>query len=134
MNKLKGHISHIETAGDLSVVTVGLPGEFQLKVIVIETPDTAPYLSIGHAVFTLFKETEVILSTEQHPAISILNRIPCILEKIETGKLLSRIELRSPAGNLVGVVPTASLALLSLQPGQNVFAMIKFNEIMLSVR
>ena len=132
MNKLPGHISTIETEGDLSIVTIALQQNIQLKVIVIETPDSADYMKVGQPVSTLFKETEVILSLQPDPGISIENRIPCTISHIEGGRLLSRVELSFGNVQLVSLLSAAAVKKLQLKAGQDILALIKFNEIMLA--
>ena len=63
MNRLSGHISAIEISGSMSLVTIDIGQEIQLKSIIIETPETASYLVIGNEVLAIFKETEVISPT-----------------------------------------------------------------------
>lgn len=133
MNKLKGHISGIRTHGNLSLITVALEGRQELQAIVIDTPETADYLREGQAVFTLFKETEVVLSLGDPGGITIQNTIPCTIEKIETGEILSRLEMHSPAGTITGILPASCASMPGIKTGQNVIALVKFNEIMLSV-
>lgn len=131
MNSLSGHITHIETSGNLSVVQVAVDEQITLKSIVIETPETASYLRVGTAISVLFKETEVIISIGETDTISLQNKIPAKIRHIEQGKLLSKLTLETAKGNIESIISTNSVLKLELEPGKNVTAMIKLNEVML---
>ncbi|MCO5724072.1 TOBE domain-containing protein [Robiginitalea marina] len=131
MNSFNGHIGSIETAGHLSMVGVDIGGIF-LYALVIETPQTAPWLAVGRPVAALFKETEVILGVGGSLPVSILNRIPGTLTRLEQGTLLSRAVLQAPAGEVTALVPTGALTGLGLREQYPAVALIKTNEVMLS--
>lgn len=134
MNKFEGTIEKVESHGDLSLVTVAIQGGLSVRSIVIETPETAPYLQEGHPISVVFKETEVILCSSETPQISIRNKFPMEIVDVEEGRLLSRVLLRGEAGELASVVPSETISGLGLQPGKKVFALVKTNEVMLSDR
>lgn len=131
MNKFKGHINQVEVSGRLSIATIDILEDIQLKSIIIETPDTASYLQKGKAVTLLFKETEVVLglNTKQH--ISIENKLTCKVSKIERGHLLSKVVLSTKAGIITSIISTQALKELDININQDVIAMVKLNEIML---
>lgn len=132
MNKLKGKITNIKVNGNLTLVSITLHETITLFSIVIETPATTPYLHLDNEVNLIFKETEVILSTDKHINTSIENKIPSVIKSIETGELLSKINLNTEVGQIDAVVSSATVDRLSLKQGMEVFALIKLNEIMLS--
>ena len=132
MNKFQGYIKSLESRGSLSRVRVTISSDITLNVLVIDTPDSAPYLTPGHEVSVLFKETGVIVSCDAEPGLSIENRIPCTVEHLEKGELLTGITLRSDAGNMEAVIPTSMTDQLELIPGKEVIALVKLNDIMLS--
>lgn len=132
MNEFRGEIIDIEVSGSLSLVSVNIGDYFVLKSIVIETPETADYLSLKKQIKVLFKETEVILCTENNVAISLQNRIEGIIKHIEKGTLLSKVEITTKAGELVSIISTNAVNQLGLKHGIDIFAMVKLNEIMLS--
>ena len=131
MNRLKGEISSITTEGNLSLVTITC-GEITLKSVIIEKPGTVPYLKTGHPVNILFKETEVVIGKNTELPISLQNRIPCKIDRIESGKLLSKIVLKTSTDEIVAIITSNAVEQLALEPGLPVLAMIKTNEIMLS--
>ena len=133
MNSFRGTITGIEVSGSLSIVTVQISDDISLKAIVIETPDTAPYLYLGNEINAVFKETEVVIGLEQNPSISLQNRINGKIEAIEKGDLLSKVIISTTAGTVVSVISTDSVEHLKLHQGTPVTAMIKLTEMMLSV-
>ncbi|MAW93617.1 MULTISPECIES: TOBE domain-containing protein [unclassified Leeuwenhoekiella] len=131
MNELRGNIKTVEVSGNLSLVTVQLQNGQLLKAIVIDTPQSAAYLEPETAVAVVFKETEVIISTGTQLQISLQNQIPAKISALEKGKLLSKLKLKSTAGNLSSIISSAAVEQLKLELGQEVTAMIKLNEVML---
>ena len=132
MNSFKGEITKIEQEESLALVSI-VVGEVSFTTIVIDSPETAPYLKIGHPVQVLFKETEVLIGKDLKPgSISLQNKITCTIRKIEAGKLLSKLGLESALGGLVSIITTHAVEQLKLQPGDVVTAMVKTNEIMLA--
>lgn len=132
MNVFSGHISDIQVSKNLSIVSVKINDHHLLKTILVETPETASYLKKGNQITILFKETEVIISTEENILISIQNKIKATVKNIEKGTLLSKVILASSIGEIVALITSEILDELSLEKDQKVMAMIKVNEIMLS--
>ncbi|NNJ90013.1 MAG: TOBE domain-containing protein [Eudoraea sp.] len=132
MNRLKGHIEHLEISGDLTLVTVLLIDEIRIKAIVIDTPKSAPYLKKGGKVAILFKETEVVIGDHNDHKISLQNRMLGILKTIEQGHLLSSLTVETAVGNIRSTISTAAVLALKLEPGSKIMAMVKLNEVMLS--
>ena len=132
MNRFRGHITAIETDGAMSLVTVETDGQLSLNCILIDTPDSAPYLVLGREVQVLFKETEVVIGLEQTTGISMRNRIACKVLEVKQGKLLTSLELMCAGGKMYSIISTRSAEELEIAPGKSVLAMIKLNELMLS--
>ena len=114
------------------MVTVSLAAGVEISAIVIETRDSASYLKEGSPISVLFKETEVILSTGPTGKIGIQNRIPGQVREVEAGDLLSKVVLETPFGDLEAIVASGELQALGLSAGDQVTALIKTNEVMLS--
>ena len=133
MNTTTGHITHIESTAHLSVVRVQLSDTITIKTIVVETPETASYLKLQQQVNVYFKETEVILALPNACTTSIENKIPATISSIENGSLLSTVSLQTSIGTINALISTPAVQNLNLMPQQEVIALIKMNEIMLSV-
>ena len=131
MNIFSGKISNIEVSKSLSLVSVKI-GTTELKVIVVETPDTALYLTRGTTVDLVFKETEVIVATAVLSPISIQNKIKGSIRDIEQGIILSKVCISSDIGDITAIVPTEALSQMELIEDQQVVVMVKVNEIMIS--
>ncbi|MDT0642668.1 TOBE domain-containing protein [Zunongwangia sp. F363] len=131
MNILKGEISAIESSGSLSILDILVTG-VQLKVIVVETPETASYLKTGKKMRLLFKETEVILSKNTLPYISIENQFPGRVLEIIKGELLSEVRIKSLGSEISAVISRKKLEEIQLKINSEVVVMMKSNEIMLS--
>lgn len=132
MNSLDGHITAIEVSGNLSLVSVTLMDTSIWETIIVETPQTVPYLIKGHTIKMIFKETEVILGTHGHHSISLQNRISGRITHIEKGNLISKVTLSTKAGKVVSIIGTKALEELGLKKETTITAMVKLNEIMLS--
>ena len=131
MNILKGEITAIHTHLGLSLVSLQV-GEFCLKSIVLETPDSVPYLKLKQTVNILFKETEVLLAYKEGLKISSQNQFIGKVENIDTGKILSEVTLTTTVGLLKSIVTTNAIHDLNIQTGDELVALVKTNEVMLS--
>ena len=130
MNQLRGIIEDLEVNNSLSLVRVRV-GEQQLSAIVIDTPETLDWLRKGGDVGVVFKETEVVLGTDDGAAISLQNRIPGSVASIEQGQLLSRVVLDTSVGPIASVITSRAVTQLGLKEGASAVAFIKTNEVML---
>jgi len=130
LNILSGTIKDLQVHGNLTLVKVGV-SDITFTSIVIETPETAPYLSIGTPIKVMFKETEVIIG-KSGADISLQNQIPVKVVSIEQGQLLSQLNLQYQEYTLCSIITSNAVKQLQLQPGVEVIAMIKTSEIMLS--
>jgi molybdopterin-binding protein len=130
MNILPGAIQNIQTHGNLTLVKVNVSG-LVFTTIIIETPETVSYLKEGAKIKVMFKETEVIIGRNE-PVISLQNRIPAIITDINQGRLLSQITLQYLDHSIGSIITSSAVRQLQLSTGDEVVAMIKTNEIMLS--
>lgn len=131
MNTLRAEITSVKVHGNLSLVELQLEGT-TLKSIVIETPATASYLKKGNTINVLFKETEVIIGKGKGQPISLRNILDCTITNIEKGVLLSKLSLKFKEHSIASIITTNAVEHLDLKKGEQITAMIKTNEIMLS--
>lgn len=131
MNSLSGIISHIEVDGKLSLVKVQV-GHLELSVIVIDTPQTVDYLKIGRQIHVIFKETEVIVGKTTGVELSLQNKISGVITHMSVEKLLTKLILSTPYGEISSIITSNAIAQLGIKVGDKVLAMIKTNEMMLS--
>nr|WP_106791665.1 TOBE domain-containing protein [Aquimarina sp. Aq78] len=124
-------MTSIKTNGSLSLVTVDVGAVF-FNTIIIETPDTAPYLKQGNHIKMIFKETEVIVGKGIEHSISIQNKAIGEIINIKKGQLLSTLTIDSTIGHLTAIITSDAADQLQLEIGEKITAMIKTTEIMLS--
>jgi molybdate transport system regulatory protein len=131
MNTLNGNITAIQSHEGISLVKVE-SNDTIFTSIVLDTPETASYLKTGHSVKIIFKETEVIISKDSSPNISLQNRLDCTIESIKKGVLLSQINLNFGETIIESIITTNACEQLQLEKNDTVIALIKTNEISLS--
>ena len=131
MNTLSGKIKDVKTDGHLSLVEIIINDDI-FKSILIETPDSVPFLKIGESINILFKETEVSIAKDLTGRISLQNRMECTIKNIEEGKLLSKIILDYKGVRVISVITTGAVHELQLRPGDKVKALIKTNEVIIA--
>ncbi|MDN6311199.1 MAG: TOBE domain-containing protein, partial [Flavobacteriaceae bacterium] len=129
---INGQITAIKTSGSLSKVEVKA-GCFDFKTIVIDTPETADYLQTGNKVKLVFKETEVAIATGELFQISLQNRISGSLLKLEIDALQAKVTLDTKIGHIKSIITADAAHQLNLQEGMTATALIKTNEVMLSL-
>ena len=132
MNKLPGKIKHIKNSEYLSEVTIALENNAMFNVFLVETPQTASYLQHEQKINLLFKETEVIISKNLTPDISIQNQLKAEIIEIKPGKILSEIILKSHVGEIKSLLGSTLLQQMNFAESQEVLILVKANEIMLS--
>jgi molybdopterin-binding protein len=130
VNKLKGRIVNIDSSEAMSLVEVDVGGDI-FSSIVLETPQSAPYLKCGNPIDILFKETEVSIAKNLSGQISIRNRIKSVIKKIECGEILAKITLDYKGRNIVSIITTKSAKRLELEIGETIDWLVKTNEVSL---
>ena len=131
MNRLKGKIELINSHDELLLIELNVKHIKIIAIIIGRTNDYS-YLEIGNEIAILFKENEVATSTNKILDISIPNKLTCTVDSIEKGKLLSQVNLNFIDFTLSSIITTRSVQNLNLKPQDNVTALIKPNEIILS--
>ncbi len=131
MNCLQGKITLLKVYENLTLVSIQV-GEVLMKSIVIETPETCSYLVKNKEIKVLFKETEVIIGKGSNLKISLQNRFECTIKHIEKGILLSKLTLATHGTEIFSIITSNAVEQLGLSLGQQVQALVKTNEIMLS--
>ncbi len=133
MNQLPARIVGILSEGAISLVDADVAGD-TLTSIMVETPQSAPYLQIGAEVLLLFKETELSLAKNLSGLLSLRNRLRARVRSIRPGTLLAEVELDYRGYTLVSIITRRAVERLELSPGDEVEALIKANEVILGAR
>lgn len=131
MNKLNAKIVGIESNAHMSLVDLAV-GDDIFSATLLETPTQVDYLQLDKKVSVLFKETEVSLAKNLTGLISLRNRLKVKVKAIERGAILSAITLNYQHQELVSVITTRAMDQLALAIGDEIEALIKANEVMLS--
>ncbi|MEJ2614711.1 MAG: TOBE domain-containing protein [Ignavibacteriaceae bacterium] len=131
MNSLVGEIRNIKSDEHFSIVEM-VVDENIFKSIIIETPETVPFLKTGNKINILFKESEVSIAKDLKGRISLQNKIPCKITGIEKGILLSKIILDFNSKKIVSVITTGAVEQLELKENDDVLALVKTNEVILA--
>ncbi len=131
MNKLKAKIVNIESNAHMSLVDLAVGNDI-LSATLLETPAQVDYLQVGKQVTVLFKETEVSLARNLTGLITLRNRLQAKVKYIERGEILSAVTLDYQGNALLSVVTTRGMDRLQLAVGDDVEALIKANEVVLS--
>jgi molybdate transport system regulatory protein len=131
VNKLKAKIVNIESNAHMSLVDLAVGNDI-LSATLLETPAQVDYLQVGKQVTVLFKETEVSLAKNLTGLITLRNRLQAKVKYIERGEILSAVTLDYQGNALLSVVTTRGMDRLQLTVGDEVEALIKANEVVLS--
>ena len=134
MNTLTGEIATITTEQNISLVKVLASGQLFYSLI-LDTPDTSPWLKTGSPVRLLFKETEVMIAlpTPSPLQISVRNQLPCRISSIISGTILCELTLALAAGpQIKAIITRAACDALSLKENDPIIALIKTNEVSLA--
>lgn len=131
MNSVTAKISSIQTSGSLSLVSLEA-GLNKLSAILIDTPETLPFLKVGNTVKAIFKETEVAIGLSKTDRLSMRNQFPGVIKEINESELLSKVVLQIETGDISSIITTKAVRSLDLKVGIDAVAFIKTNEIMLS--
>jgi len=131
MNKLKGKIVAITSSGSVSIVKINVNKHFISSIILKN--DTDSFIRKDANVTILFKETEVIIAKGLVENISLQNKFTGPIIELEKGEVLSTLTVQTAVGDICSMITTNAVDQLNLTLNDTVTAMIKSNEIMLSV-
>ena len=124
MNRLRGTISAVESAGHVRLVDVNV-NDTTFSAILLEATER---LHPGAAVTLAFKETEVSLAKNLSGLISLRNRLPARVRAVEKGQVLAKVTLDYQGVDVVSIITTRSAERLDLEAGDAVEALVKANE------
>ena len=124
MNRLRGTIIAVESAGHVRLVDVNVNGATFSAILLEATERLHP----GAAVTLAFKETEVSLAKNLSGLISLRNRLPAQVRAVEQGRVLAKVTLDYQGLDVVSIITTRSDERLDLKAGDAVEALVKANE------
>jgi molybdate transport system regulatory protein len=130
MNRIQTKIRQVFHSGGILMVDMETESCL-MTALLIDAHENPAWLKAGNTIYAVFKETEVSLAKNFTGRISLRNRIPCRIEHIERGELMSVITLFFHQHILFSAITTRSVDMLELKTGDEVTALIKANEITL---
>ena len=130
MNKLPGKITKVQQSGAILLVDVDVDGH-GFSALLIESATHPEWLQTGNTIDLVFKETEVTLAKNLSGIISMRNRMKCIVQQIERGELLSKINLKFQEYIVTSAITTRAVDSLQLAIGDDLEALVKANEVSL---
>ena len=117
-------------SGGIIMVDMEAAG-LMITALLIDAPHNPVWLKQGNLVYAVFKETEVSIAKDFTGKISLRNKIPCRVNQVERGELMSIIHMTFMDYQIQSAITTRSVDLLDLKKNDEVTAMIKANEITL---
>ena len=132
MNQLKGTITEIRSVEGLSLVKVKTANETVFSSLVLGDTGSTEWLIEGKPVKLHFREIEVMISTDAQLNISIQNRLPCTVHSLNTGEILSQVNLMFGETPVTAIITANACMQLNLKVNDKVVALIKTNEISIS--
>ena len=130
MNSLSGHIISIEAHGSVAIVDVAV-ATHRFTATLLGSAEQLASWKIGQSVRLLFKETEVALAKNLSGQISLRNRFPGSVTKIEIGQVLTRVIINMNNCEISSVITSRSARGLQLALGDQVEGLVKSNEMSL---
>ena len=131
MNTFKGVISEIKSTRELSIIYVHV-GTDTFKSIIINNSNHDPGLVKGQDIKVMFKESEVFLGKGWKHKISLQNQLFGKVSKIKQGEIIAEVTIETEIGTIVSIITMDAVNNLKLSQQDEVTAMIKTNEILLS--
>jgi molybdate transport system regulatory protein len=127
VNNLPGVLSEIESAGSIALLDV-MVGEQKFSATLLgSTADFADW-QIGMLVQLSFNEMEVAIAKNLQGQISLRNRLPGVVQQIETGKILTRVLFLMQQFTISAVITTRSARAMHLTVGDQIEGLVKSNE------
>ncbi|GAN33165.1 MAG: hypothetical protein DYG83_14065 [Candidatus Brocadia sp. AMX2] len=130
-NRLCGTIVSI-TQGQIHAHVQILWKDIPLSVIITRASCEDMHLSVGDAISVLIKGTDIMLAKSFSGMLSARNRTKGVVREIVQGDVLSKIYLESQGDMLHAIITNTSLKEMNLQEGNEVTAIVKSTELILS--
>lgn len=106
--------------------------DIPLSVIITRASCEDMHLSVGDTVSVLVKGTDIMLAKALSGMLSARNKARGIVRQIIQGDVLSKVFVESQGDMLHAIITNASLREMDLQKGNEVTAIVKSTELILS--
>lgn len=130
-NRLCGTIVKV-TLGQIHAHVRILWKEISLSVIITRASCEDMHLSVGDTISVLIKGTDIMIAKSLSGMLSARNRVKGVVKKIIQGDVLSKVYVESQDDMLHAIITSTSLEEMKLQEGNEVTAIVKSTELILS--
>ncbi len=125
MNTIRAIVSDIQSVDNLNIVSFEVDDtKMQMMSLGLNTP-----IKIGSKVILGVKASNILLAKNLSGILSASNQLPCIVQSINHGKLLSSVKLSFADGFIQSVITNSSSLRMNLQEGDEVLAIVKSSEL-----
>lgn len=131
MNRLPGTLLSFDFEGPLTLAEVEVDGA-RFTAMLLSPAGPPKGWAPGVAVELGFRETEVSLAKELAGRLSLRNRQPATVLKLEHGRLMTQVELQFRDWRIGAVITRGSAERLELAIGDQVEWLVKANEMTVS--
>lgn len=124
MNRIPAILVQLEHENGVTLIDAQASSHSFSAMLVGDQPDLSP----GAAITLVFKETEVAIARNLGGQISLRNRVPARISNLESGKLLTRVEMDFAGVPVYAVITTGSAERMALHVDAQVEWLVKANE------
>ncbi len=132
-NMITGYIKEFSTAEYNTKLELSISEDTSLFAIIPTATFIDMHLKKGDKVFALVQESSIMLSTAQLHGISARNMIKSTISALKTDAVSTEVKLSIGKNTLTSAISNESLESLNLQIGQEIYAIIKATDIIVSI-
>ncbi|APW65584.1 transporter [Poseidonibacter parvus] len=124
MNKLEVTVSKIDTLENLNIVQFDFSG-INLSMMSLGLSN----INVGNKVILSVNASHIAIAKDFEGEISLSNKLPCIIERLDKGELLSSLRLNIEDTIITSIITTNSVNRMNLKEKDKVLALIKASEL-----
>jgi len=132
-NMITGYIKEFSTAEYNTKVELSISEDTSLFAIIPTATFIDMHLQEGDKVFALVQESSIMLSTAQLHGISARNMTKSTISALKTDSVSTEVKLSIGKNTLTSAISNESLESLHLEIGQEIYAIIKATDIIISI-
>ncbi|HHT9130765.1 MAG TPA: TOBE domain-containing protein [Candidatus Brocadiaceae bacterium] len=103
-----------------------------LSVIITKASCDDMRLSVGDSIFVIIKGTDIMLAKSISGMLSTRNRTKGVVRQVIQGDVLSKVFVESQGDMFHAIITNTSLKDMDIRPGDEVTAIVKSTELILS--
>lgn len=132
-NMISGYIKEFGIAEYNTKVELGISDDTSLFAIIPTATFLDMNLKKGDKAFALVQESSIMLSTKEPQGISARNIIKSTISALKTDAVSTEVKLSIGKNTLTSAISNDSLESLKLKIGQEIYAIIKATDIIVSI-